>query len=166
METAVGYQTKMHLQRLNFYSQQEADELFEQLPFADVEQLSGVYRGRLFAVKGFDWLPRILRSLLYGLLGTWVNPWKGKYFQQGFGANIWLLNSSRVQFGHYKTDTQADTLTDNGNPFLNYDIEKNWRLLRGIRGEARILSDNLILARMNYVTAKKVVRVLYFTLEK
>ncbi|MEZ5506301.1 MAG: hypothetical protein R3F38_10115 [Gammaproteobacteria bacterium] len=66
-----------------------------------------------------------------------------------------------MRFAHYVVDSDPHT----GTEFLNYNIAQNWQPLRGIRGEARQLDANTVLARMNYQTAQRSVRVLYFTLE-
>jgi hypothetical protein len=45
-------------------------------------------------------------------------------------------------------------------------VPENLALLRRIRGEARQLSDGVVLCRMNWKTRAGVYRVLYFTLRK
>lgn len=147
--------------RLYKYSQGELDELFEKLPTANLESLEGNYFGRLFAVIGLGFLPRWVRICLYNLL-PWLNPWRGKFFNDNKGANVWLRLPSQLHFGFYTVVPEQ-----NGQEaFLNYDIDRNPSSLRPVRGEARQLDDSLVLARMNYETRNKSWRVLYFTLEK
>lgn len=142
-------------------SQAELDQLFDTLAPVAITELNGSFRGHLMGVSGLDLLPRVLRSWLYALLQTPLNPWRGKCFANGEGSNLWLSVKGQVRFAHYVIARDAAS----GQEFLNYDVAANWNPLRGIRGEARWLNDSVVLARMNYRTANKTVRVLYFTLE-
>lgn len=142
-------------------SQSELDQLFETLPAVALRTLSGAFRGRLLGISGINLLPRSLRAALYQLLQTPLNPWRGKYFMNGCGSNLWLSLRGQLRFAHYRVELNPAS----GIESLNYDIEDNWRVLRGIRGEARQLNDRVVLARMNYQARARCVRVLYFTLE-
>lgn len=142
-------------------SQVELDQLFNTLAPVAISELNGSFRGRLMGVSGLGLLPRVLRAWLYALLQTQLNPWRGKCFANGDGSNLWLSAKSQKRFAHYVVDRDASS----GQEFLNYDIATNWKPVRSIRGEVRWLNDSVLLARMNYRTARKTVRVLYFTLE-
>lgn len=147
------------------HSQKELDELFQTLPSLKKGELNGVYRGRLFAIMGLGILPRFLRNLLYRLLQTFINPWKGKRFDGDNGANIWFSKKGTLPYGYYTINSQDSAVDGEPVTHLSYDVDKNLRLLRPVRGETRKLSDGVYLARMNYQTRKKLVRVLYFTLD-
>lgn len=142
-------------------TQAELDQLFDTLEPVKISALNGAFRGRLMGVSGLNLLPRSLRVALYTVLQSPLNPWRGKYFANGAGSNLWLVLNGQVRFAHYVVDSDPQT----GTEFLNYNIAQNWQPLRGIRGEARQLDANTVLARMNYQTAQRSVRVLYFTLE-
>jgi hypothetical protein len=149
---------KQQIVEIYRYSQRELDDLFATLPALDLQQLNGVYRGRLLAIAGLGILPRSLRAVLYRLLETIINPWRGKKFAAGKGSNIWFLPSGKLGWGHYRVEAE--------NQILNYDVSENPALLRPIRGEACQLNNDVALARMNYLTKSGCFRVLYFTLEK
>lgn len=142
-------------------SQAELDQLFDTLAPAAISELNGSFRGRLMGVSGLGLLPRVVRAWVYALLQTPLNPWRGKCFANGEGSNLWLSAKGQLRFAHYVVARDAAS----GQEYLNYDIASNWKPVRGIRGEARWLNDSVVLARMNYRTADKTVRVLYFTLE-
>lgn len=148
------------------HSQLELDRLFHTLPALNDGELSGVYRGRLFAVVGLGLLPKIIRSLLYQVLQTFINPWKGKRFDAKSGANIWFFKKGYVSYGYYDIETKESPVDQKNVTYLSYDVEKNIGILRGVRGEVRKLSEDVYLARMNYQTKNSLVRVLYFTLTR
>lgn len=141
-------------------SRAEADRLFDTLPAVRMSALDGRFRGRLLAVSGFGWLPRFLRGPFYALLATPINPWRGKAFHRGSGANVWFTMSERFPFARYRVATDPST----GVEFLDYDIDENRGPLKRIRGEARQLDEQTVFARMNYRIGGKIHRVLYFTL--
>lgn len=153
--------SRLNGQMLSRLHQRELDQLFNTLPPVRLGSLNGTFRGRLLGISGINALPRFLRGLVYLVLQTPLNPWRGKTFAEGAGSNVWLNLKGQLRFAHYKVESDGETGID----FLNYDIESNWKPLRGIRGEARQLNDQLVLARMNYQLGDKTVRVLYFTLE-
>ena len=140
-------------------SQRELDDLFEQLEPVSSDQIDGIFTGKLLGITGIEVLPRVLRVLLYSILHSFLNPWRGKYFSQGQGANLWFTTSTRFAYAHYVIDQAT------AEPELNYDIDKNIRPLRGIRGQARRFSQDILLARMNYQTRSGCYRILYFTLQ-
>lgn len=148
------------------HSQSELDNLFETLPALKDDELKGVYRGRLFAIKGLGFLPRILRTVLYRLLQTFINPWKGKRFDPEARANVWFFKKGVLPYGYYNINMQDSDVDHKPVTHLSYDVEQNLALLRGVRGEVRKLSEGIYLARMNYQTRNKLVRVLYFTLDR
>ena len=143
------------------YSQTELDNLFESLPQAEASQFNGAYRGKLFAILGFNWLPRLFRKAFYRLLATVINPWRGKYFSDNRGANYWFHNTRGAHFGFYQIEADDQGIVTQ----LNYDVPLNAQWLKGVRGEVRSLKPGVFLARMNYQTKAKTIRVLYFTLK-
>lgn len=165
MKPACG-DTARHLFR---YRQQELDELFASLGNINSSNNSGdlpqgVFRGRLFGIRGISALPRPLFRLLYRVLASFINPWKGKSFSGNEGANIWLSASGAVSFGHYHV---AQGEGEDGQPLLtlNYQHPRNPALLRPIRGEARPLGNGVWLARMRWQGRHGLSTLLYFTLE-
>ncbi len=142
------------------FSQKELDELFETLPLVDAAEFTGYYRGRFFAVLGLGILPRGIRRGLYRLLETFINPWRGKQFEAGNGGNVWLHSTKGARFGFYNVELDDDGYVTQ----LNYNVSCNAAWLQPVRGDVRMLSENRYLARMNYETANRVYRVLYFTL--
>ncbi len=142
----------------------EMDELFDTLSCpADVSP-DGVYRGRLFAISAVSRLPRPLTGLICRLLDSFLNPWKGKSFGAQEGANIWLSARGSLSFGYYHIRRGED---DNGRALirLNYAHPRTPRLLQPIRGEARLLTDGVWLARMRWQGRHGLQTLLYFTLE-
>ena len=153
--------SRLNGQMLSRLHQCELDQLFDTLPAVRLGALNGTFRGRLLGISGINALPRPLRGLVYLVLQTPLNPWRGKTFAAGAGSNVWLSLKGPLRFAHYKVESDAETGID----YLNYDIATNWKPLRGIRGEARQLNDQRVLARMNYQMGDRTLRVLYFTLE-
>lgn len=145
--------------------QDELDTLFEALEPASADQLCGALEGKLLAVAGLDVLPEPLRGILHLVANSAVSPWKGKYFEAGRGANLWLGLDGGRHYGHFKT-VLAPSMRGEGDVLqFNYDVMENPGLLRKIRGEARVLGPGLYLARMNYLTGSGHTTLLYFTLE-
>lgn len=144
-------------------SQQELDALFTLLPAPETGSVEGCWRGTLMAIRGLGWLPRRVAAGTYRLLSTPLNPWRGKSFDGPTGANRWFTLPG-VAFGNYRV--QATHSPVDGLPvvWLDYDLADNLAPLRGIRGEARQLGDNLLLCRMNWQGRSGLHRVLYFTL--
>ena len=161
MDNALSQAPRYKHRKLFKYSQHELDNLFETLSPINFSELDGVYQGRLFAIIGLGFLPRFLRTAFYSLLQTIINPWKGKSFKNNQGANVWLTHSGQYRFAAYKVANNED----GSEAYLNYDLDENWKILRPIRGEARQLNNNTVLARMNYTSKTKTHRVLYFTLQ-
>lgn len=145
------------------HSREDLDTLFEQLDKPEENELQGIYRGYLFSIIGIKVLPVFLSSFFYWLFSTFINPWKGKRFDEDQGANYWFTNKGSCTFGEYDIVIPKE---DGAETFLNYDVQRNLGILRPIRGQARRLSENVYLARMLYKTKKNTVTVLYFTLEK
>lgn len=140
-------------------SQQELDELFAQLEPAPFNGIEGVFRGKLLGIKGMGLFPRSVRVLVYIVLHSALNPWRGKSFFNGRGSNLWFTTRNRFRFAHYVID-QNSTGGE-----LNYNIKENLKPLRGIRGQARQFSQDILLARMNYQVGGRSHRILYFTLQ-
>lgn len=140
---------------------EELTDLFAALPVGTAP--SGRLHGRLFAVAGLQRLPRPLASGLYRLLGTPLNPWRGKSFIGERGSNHWgWLNGPG--FGHYRISQQAGP---DGQPslWLDYNQPENLSLLRSIRGEARHLSQHQWLCRMLWQGKQGYRTLLWFVLE-
>lgn len=145
------------------YRQNELDALFELLPAP--EAAAGVWRGTLMAITGFGWLPRPVAAVLYRILALPIDPWRGKSFDNGRGANRWFRLPGAA-FGEYRVSIGASAVDGKPAVQLDYDVPENFALLRGIRGEARVLGDDLLLCRMNWQGKAGLSRVLYFTLAR
>lgn len=143
--------------------QPELDALFDLLPApADSD---GVWRGTLMAIRGLDWLPRPVAAALYRLLALPVDPWRGKSFADGHGANRWFTLPGAA-FGVYTVQVKDSPVDGKPSVWLDYNLPENPAPLRGIRGEARALGDNLLLCRMHWQGRDALHRVLYFTLAR
>lgn len=145
--------------------QDELDALFAMLPAPDPAAVQGTWRGTLMAIRGLGWLPRGIAGGLYRLLALPVNPWRGKDFDHGAGANRWF-GMPGAGFGTYRVRFTTSPVDGQPVAWLDYDQPENLALLRGIRGEARVLGDNLLLCRMNWQGEQALHRVLYFTLSR
>jgi hypothetical protein len=145
---------------LDTHRQDELDALFASLPAAT--GLDGVYRGRLMGIRGLSWLPGVAKWAIYGVLGTWLNPWRGKQFTQARGANLWGIGPWALPWGEYRIIVGNDQAPLK----LDYEVPANPRLLRPILGEVRQFSDGVLLARMRYRTRKGITTLLYFTLRE
>ena len=156
--------TGLNARHLFAWKQSALDQLFATLDCPGDQQPQGVMRGFLFAISGIDALPRPLRSLIYRLLASVINPWKGKSFHGDSGANLWLARSGSLSFAHYHI---THAMADDGKPVLALDYRhpRTPKLLHPVRGEARQLSDGVWLARMRWQTRSKLPVLLYFTLE-
>lgn len=145
--------------------QSELDELFAQLPSPSPDDLDGAWQGRLMAITGLGFLPRALATGLWHVLGWPVNPWRGKAFHQGLGANQWF-GAPGLSFGRYAV--QAGVAQPDRQPclHLNYNLPDNPFWLRPIRGEARQCGRGRLLCRMNWQSRRGLHRVLYFTLQQ
>lgn len=144
--------------------QAELDELFSTLSCPEDEAPQEVMRGYLFGISGINALPRPVHSFVYRLLASFINPWKGKSFHEAEGANLWLSARGSVSFAHYHVSRASG---DDGKPllFLDYRHPRTPGLLTPIRGEARLLSAGVWLARMRWQTRRGLPTLLYFTLE-
>ena len=72
---------------LSNHRQSELSALFSTLEPVKGQLIPGTYKGTLFAVKGL--LAGYIESIA-PLLTTWLNPWRGKFSEDG-GANLWGL---------------------------------------------------------------------------
>ncbi len=143
--------------------QHELDALFELLPVP--AHADGVWRGTLMAIRGLDWLPRPVANLLYRVLALPIDPWRGKSFADGRGANRWFTLPGAA-FGVYTVRVKDSPVDGKPSVWLDYNLQENLAPLRGIRGEARALGDDLLLCRMNWQGSNTLHRVLYFTLAR
>lgn len=144
--------------------QHELDELFRLLPSPTTAEAHGTWKGRLMALRGLDRLPRPLAALLYGALALPLNPWQGKYLDPAGGSNRWL-HPQGLDFGHFRVSVAPSPVDGLPVLWLDYDLPENPAPLRHIRGEARRLDGQRLLARMNWQGRNGLARVLYFTLE-
>lgn len=145
------------------HRQAELDALFTLLPAPEAGSVDGVWRGTLLAITGLGWLPRGLAAGLYRVLALPVNPWRGKGFGHGAGANRWFRLPGTA-FGDYRVSSASSPVDGKPVAWLDYNVPENIAPLRSIRGEARVLGDNLLLCRMNWQGKSRLHRVLYFTL--
>jgi hypothetical protein len=145
--------------------QSELDALFELLPAPTADQADGAWRGTLMAITGLNWLPRGIAAVLYQLLALPINPWRGKSFDHGSGANRWF-GMPGAAFASYRVSVDPSPVDGKPAVELDYDLPENLALLRPIRGEARLLGENLLLCRMNWQGKAGLYRVLYFTLAR
>jgi hypothetical protein len=145
--------------------QPELAELFAGLPAASPRDLSGhTWRGRALAPLALEKAPRPLLGLLCALLATPLNPWRGKRFDGAEGVNAWL--GGALTLGSYRLEERVSPVDGHSVLWLDYDLAANPALLRAIRGEARVLADDVFLCRMNWRTAAGYATVLYFTLRR
>lgn len=143
------------------HSYAELNELFGNLrPPSTAPE--GRLRGHVTTLMGTSWMPRFVRRFLAVFLGA-ILPWSAKEFLGAFGSNIWFGVPHGARWLHYAISEQAGT---DGKPviWLTYDIDRNWSLLRSIRGEARSLAPGVLLCRMQWKTRKGYFTVMYFTL--
>ena len=75
------------------HRQDELDALFATLPAPRKNELQGDYQGTLLGISGLSSLPGVIKSGLYRLLASWLNPWQGKHFDASNGANLWGLDT-------------------------------------------------------------------------
>lgn len=144
------------------HRQDELDALFATLPAPRKNELQGDYQGTLLGISGLSSLPGVIKSGLYRLLASWLNPWQGKHFDASNGANLWGLGTLQGAWGQYRIEDRQDSDA----LALDYDVECNPALLRPILGEVRYFQDTLYLARMRYRTRRGTRTLLYFTLQK
>ena len=147
---------------LDTHRQDELDALFSSLEPVKAASLNGNYEGRLVGITGLSGLPRFAKWLTYGLLGTWLNPWRGKRFEASEGKNLWGIGTWVLGWGAYSVSEN----TDSNLISLDYGVNANPRLLRPILGEMRSFQDGMWLARMRYRTKSGVTTLAYFTLRE
>lgn len=147
---------------LNDWRDTELAELFSTLPAGEAP--SGYLHGRLFAIRGLGALPRPLARVIYKLLSTPINPWRGKSFSGSKGSNhlLWLHGPA---LGHYLIGKQNGM---DGQPslWLDYNVDRNPALLRPVRGEARQLRPGQWLCRMLWQGNQTQTTLLWFTLQE
>lgn len=143
----------------------ELDAFFAGLPATDAGSLRGRYHGALCGVIGIDRLPARPRELVYALLRTPLNVWRGKAFEGDRGANRWGVGEGQLAFAAYRL--LPGTAHDGTGPclLLDYDVPENPLPLRAILGEIRQLGPGLHLGRMTWRAGRSVGCALYFTLE-
>jgi len=131
--------------------QHELDKLFSTLPSqTEAEDTpQGTYKGALMAIAGVQHLPRKVGALVYRLLSTPLNPWRGKTFSADEGANVWFSAQGYLRFGRFHS-TSSEQGLELDYSAIQDDIPVNPEILRGIRGEARFLQNGVWLARMRW----------------
>lgn len=147
---------------LDTHRQDDLDALFDSLTAPMADELQGVYQGRLIGITGLNGVPVIAKRIIYGLLGSWINPWAGKQFTSSSGANRWGLGSCTMDWGAFQKTQSAEPSVI----ALDYDVSANPRILRPILGEVKPFRESLWLARMRYRTRNGVKTLLYFTLRE
>ncbi len=145
--------------------QDELEQLFAQLPEPTHAQANGTWKGSLMSIRGLGWLPRQISKQLYRLLSLPINPWQGKHLADDQGDNCWL-HPKGLAFGHFNISSGESPVDGLPAMLLNYDVKENPALLRSIRGEARLLSEGLLLARMNWQARNGQICLLFFTLSR
>lgn len=158
---AVGETASCHHRTVAGHSYSEFNELFSTLQPQEIPDGSRL-AGHASTLVGTSWMPRFIRRFLVLVL-NFILPWSGKGFFGEEGSNLWFGVKSGSRFGHYNISIQDGS---DGKPvtWLDYDVKKNWPILRRIRGEARLLGPGLQLCRMQWKTKKGYFTVMYFTL--
>lgn len=142
-------------------SQQELEALFNALPDTDTAGLCGVYKGKVYGVKGIQSLPRFLRAAITRCLHTPLPLWLGKRFSGDSGSNLWFNPFSPIPYGYYRIRNP-----ESGHPLqLDYHVDKNHKAMHPILGEVKNAGEDFFLARMLYRKANTSFCVLYFTLD-
>lgn len=144
------------------YSYPELKELFSTLQPQLIETDTRL-AGHITTLCGTSWMPRFLRRLLVWVLNL-IFPWSGKGFFEEGGSNLWFGVKNGPRFGHYDVSIQAEGTDGKPVVWLNYDVKRNWPILRRIRGEARLLGPGIQLCRMLWKTRRGYFTVMYFTL--
>ena len=147
---------------LDTHRQDDLDALFDSLAAPTADELQGIYQGRLIGITGLNGIPALAKRIIYGVLGSWINPWRGKQFSSSSGANRWGLGSLTLDWGAYQKTHAAESSVIS----LDYNVPANPRIMRPILGEVRPFRDGLWLARMRYRTRNGVKTLLYFTLRE
>jgi hypothetical protein len=129
----------------------ELDAVFAGLPNPRALSIEGAFWGRLLVTRGISWLPPVLRRWLVGLLErVLLSRWKGKWFSQAEGINLFRSRDNPKRSLPFELRL-ANARDGSGQVIrLNYDIDPNPARLRPILGEARPLNDREILARMYF----------------
>lgn len=159
-----GAATPADLQDLRMVGFQALAAAFDAGEAPSSGELDGLYEGRVLAVAGTDVFPTPLRRLLdliYGAPAP-LMPWIGKRFDSAAGerggVNVWLTHAG-PHFASYRVER------DGGTCALDYDVEENPSVLRGIRGEVVRLVPGLYLGRMGLRIRDRAPTLLYFALE-
>ena len=76
---------------------------YEQAEPLAFDELNGSYRGKALSLPGGNYLPDFLYKFILALAN---NPainfiWKGKYFNNGHGSNLWFFCKPKFTFAHY-----------------------------------------------------------------
>ncbi|RLA05628.1 MAG: hypothetical protein DRQ47_00670 [Gammaproteobacteria bacterium] len=147
------------------YRQSEFEELFSSLPDVTAIEVNGAYKGRLYALMGVEKLPRIICRTIMWIINNPLGVWAGKGFYETVGANVWFTVKKKIRLGYYNISIKESHDQTGQIMHLDYDIDKNMKILRPIYGEAKPINPDYYLCRMMYRTAKKDHCVMYFTLK-
>lgn len=152
-----------HHAAISGHSYGELNDLFSNLR-PQIIEADARLAGHITTLCGTSWMPRLVRKLLAWILNL-IFPWSGKGFFKDGGSNLWFGVKSGARFGHYDVSMQNGV---DGKPvvWLNYDVDRNWKVLRRIRGEARELAPGVQLCRMQWKTRQGYFTVMYFTLSR
>ena len=141
------------------------DELFAELEPAALEQIQGRTRGRLVALRGFDWLPGFARGLAMSIVNR-LPLWGGESFEGEFGTNTWLLPAN-VEFARCVVRRAPSLEEGEGETLrLDYDVAANPKLLREVVSELRELRPGLFLVRTRYRIGQHAPKLSYYLLER
>lgn len=144
--------------RLALVGSDVLDELFVELEAARLADLSGMRAVSLASAPGIDRFGGSRRAALLRALNR-VMPlvYRGKIFDGTTGANVFVAGLHAPRFA----------LRDDGSgaAMIDYDIESNFRALRMIAAEVKVVSDTVVLCRMVRRTSGRTSRILYFALD-
>lgn len=125
----------------------EIDRAIGRLPAVSPDELvgRGLIPGRIVCAYGVSSLPAAIRRpavRAVAALGRFV--WHGKVFDgDGTGANEW---TGGVRFMHFRVEPGGVTT------MLDYDRDKNPRLLRGGLDEVRMIGEGVYFAQLRLRT--------------
>ncbi len=139
------------------------DRLFVGLDIPQPNELSGVFRGRLLAVRALDGVSAGLRLVLVGLLGVFLSPLLRHHMGINRGSS--RLLASLVKWGSFRLDV-ASSFND-GEPLLRlgYDDPDNLPGVRSRVDQLRKLPDGRFLVRACIQRANGLAPVGFYVLE-
>lgn len=139
---------------------QDAIETYNKAKQLSVHDLNGSYRGRVLSLPGCSHLPdRLYKPILALINSPVINfVWKGKFFNEGQGSNLWFLCKPKFIFAHYDYSNHQDAA------HLNYSVARNPKFTHKFSAIIKRSSNNSnLLIGEAFVNGKPT---LYFSLEK